>query len=59
MGFVFLGRAALETDVTLALHADNEHIHIVEAAAAVILRNLVLRKCKLLYRLPCIKDITC
>ena len=57
--FVFLSRTALEPDMALTLHSDNEHIHIVKAAAAVVLRNLVLRKCKLLDRLPCIKNVAC
>ena len=54
VSFVFLNRTAFESDVASAFHSDNEHIHIVETAAAVVFGNLILGERKLLYGLPCV-----
>ena len=57
MRAVFLYRAAAQTDVAVAVHADYKHVHIVEAAVSVVWLELKLDIVKLLYGLPVIEYV--
>ena len=46
MRLVFLERATADADIAAAVHSDDEHIHVVEAAASVILHLLHFLVCK-------------
>ena len=49
--------AALQAHISIAVHANNQHVHIIEAAHAIIRMQLLLLLYQILYGLPGIEDI--
>ena len=57
MSFVFFEGAAADADIALAVHADNEHIHVVEAALTVVFDDGKLFFVKLFDGSPAVDDV--
>ena len=58
MGFVLNIAAALQAHIALAVHAHNQHIHIVEASYPVIGMELFLLLGQIFHRLPSVENVS-